>query len=174
VSVDAPVDASVHAPAQDLSAFRALFRQHPAGVAVVTLDAGAGPAGFTATSLTSVSARPPLATFAIDRSASTWPHLRRAASVVVNLLGPGSEAIARRFATSGIDRFAPPTRWRRLPTGEPVLADAAHWLRAAITELIPVGDHHLVVLRIDEIDVGADGPGLVYHRGEFSVVPADA
>jgi flavin reductase (DIM6/NTAB) family NADH-FMN oxidoreductase RutF len=164
---------SVDAPALDLAAFRALFRQHPAGVAVITLDAGFGPAGFTATSFTSVSARPPLATFVIDRASSTWPHLRTATTVVVNLLRPGGEAVARRFATSGIDRFDAPTQWERLPTGEPVLADAAHWLRGPVVELIPVGDHHLAVIGIQEIGLGEDGPGLVYHRGTFHAVRGD-
>jgi len=154
--------------------FRALFRRHPAGVAVVTLDAGAGPVGFTATSFTSVSARPPLATVAIDRSSSSWPHLHAARTVVVNLLGPDGRDLARRFATSGIDRFAAPTRWRRLPTGEPVLDEAAHWLRGSVAELVPVGDHELAVLLVEQIELGPDAPGLVYHDGGFAAVGRDA
>ena len=154
--------------------FRALFRRHPAGVAVVTLDAGAGPVGFTATSFTSVSARPPLATVAIDRASSSWPHLHAARTVVVNLLGPDGRDLARRFATTGIDRFAAPTKWRRLPSGEPVLDEAAHWLRASVAELVPVGDHELAVLLVEQIELGPDAPGLVYHDGGFAAVRGDA
>jgi flavin reductase (DIM6/NTAB) family NADH-FMN oxidoreductase RutF len=165
-----PVDAIALDPAH----FRELFRRHPAGVVVVTLDAGAGPAGFTATSFASVSLHPPLAAFAISASASTWPHLRSAASVVVNLLDGDAADTAGRFATSGIDRFAPPTRWRRLPTGEPVLEHAAHWLRGRVNELIPVGDHFLTVVAVEEISVGADGPGLTYHRGAYHSVGGHA
>src|SRR5690349_18229045 len=101
-----PVDAP--STLLDHDRFRALFRHHPAGVAIVTLAAGAGPAGFTATSFTSVSAQPPLATVAIDRGSTSWPHLQNARSLVVNLLGPDGGELARRFATSGIDRFAGP------------------------------------------------------------------
>jgi flavin reductase (DIM6/NTAB) family NADH-FMN oxidoreductase RutF len=161
---------SVDAVALDPAHFRELFRRHAAGVVVVTVDSGDGPAGFTATSFASVSLHPPLAAFAISATASTWPHLRTAASLVVNLLGGADHPIADRFATSGIDRFAPPTRWRRLPTGEPVLDDAAHWLRARVDELIPVGDHFLAVVSIEEISVGPETSGLTYHRGTYHPV----
>jgi len=165
-----PVDVPSAPALPDHDTFRRFFRRHPAGVAVVTLDAGAGPVGFTATSFTSVSARPPLATVAIDRGSTSWPHLRAARSAVVNLLGPGGGELARRFATSGIDRFAPPTRWRRLPSGEPVLDDAEHWLRGSVAELVRVGDHELAVLLVEQVEVGAAGPGLVYHDGAFAAV----
>ncbi len=35
-------------------------------------------------------------------------------------------------ARRGVDRFAPPTRWTRLPTGEPPLPAAAAWLRCRV------------------------------------------
>jgi flavin reductase (DIM6/NTAB) family NADH-FMN oxidoreductase RutF len=165
---------SVDAIALDPARFRELFRRHAAGVVVITLDAGAGPAGFTATSFASVSLHPPLAVFAISTTASTWPQVRSASSVVVNLLGSDGADTAIRFATSGIDRFAEPTRWRRLPTGEPVLDEAAHWLRARVTELIPVGDHVLAVVAVDEISVGPDVPALAYHRGAYHPVGSRA
>jgi flavin reductase (DIM6/NTAB) family NADH-FMN oxidoreductase RutF len=161
---------SVDAVALDPASFRELFGRHAAGVVVVTLDAGSGPAGFTATSFASVSLQPPLAAFAISPTSSTWPHLQIASSVVVNLLGPAGQDVARRFATSGIDRFAPPTRWRRLPTGEPVLEHAAHWLRASVRDLLPVGDHHLAVVAINQISIGAEVSGLAYHRGAYHPV----
>lgn len=39
--------------------FKSAFRNHPAGVSVVTADPGDGPVGLTATSVISVSANPP-------------------------------------------------------------------------------------------------------------------
>ena len=65
-----PVDAPAH-HATDLTSpgfssslsadeFKALFRGHPGGVAVITADAGDGPVALTATSVASVSAEPPL------------------------------------------------------------------------------------------------------------------
>lgn len=147
--------------------FRRVFRRHPAGVVVVTVDAERGPAGFTATSLTSVSAEPPLVCFGISAGSSSWPHVRDAASVVVNFLGAHQEDVARRFATRGVDRFAAPTRWRRLAGGEPVLDGTAGWLRAEVEALVPVGDHHLVLVRVTATDLRDATPPLLYHDGRY-------
>ena len=131
----------------DATLFRQVFRRHAAGVAVVTTDAGRGAAGVTVTSLASLSAEPPLLSFSISAAASAWPHLRDAGTAVVHLLGAGHTELARTFATSSIDRFGAPTRWRRLPTGEPVLDGAAAWLRIAIEHRHPAGGSHLVIGR---------------------------
>ena len=153
--------------------FKQMFRTCPAGVVVVTLDAGRGPVGFTATSLTSLSLDPPLVSFGIAESASSWPHVRDADTVVVNLLGARQEAVARRFATSGIDRFAEPTRWRRLPEGEPVVEEVPGWLRVRVEGIVPAGDHRIVIARVEDAWLSADqGPGpLVHHDGRYHALP---
>src|SRR5262245_45192125 len=91
----------------DPALFRQVFRRHAAGVAVVTTDAGRGPAGVTVTSLASLSAELPLLCFGIAATASTWPHLRDAGTAVVHLLGAAQTELARTFATSGTGRGAP-------------------------------------------------------------------
>ncbi|HEY0530035.1 MAG TPA: flavin reductase family protein [Actinoplanes sp.] len=151
----------------DAALFRQVFRRHAAGVAVVTVDAGRGPAGVTVTSLASLSAEPPLLCFSIAAGASTWPHLRDAGTAVVHLLGGGHAGLAQTFATSGIDRFAAPTNWDRLPTGEPVLTDAAAWLRITIEHRHPAGTSHLVVGRIEEAGLNESGGPLLYHDGSY-------
>ncbi|MFD5033576.1 flavin reductase family protein [Streptomyces sp. NPDC058220] len=147
--------------------FKQIFRQYPAGVVVVTVDAGQGPAGFTATSLTSLSLTPPLVSFGIATTASSWPHIERASTAVVNFLSAEQEPVARRFATSGIDRFAAPTRWRRLPDGEPALDDVAGRLRVRVERLVPAGDHRIVIARVEDswLD-GGRGP-LLFHDGGY-------
>jgi flavin reductase (DIM6/NTAB) family NADH-FMN oxidoreductase RutF len=156
----------------DTTHFRELFRHHAGGVVVITLDAGTGPAGFTATSLASVSLAPPLVTFAISATSSTWPHLRAADTLVVNFLGHDDHELARTFATSGVDRFAAPVEWRRLGTGEPVLEASRRWLRGAVRERIQLGDHHLIVVEILHIELspGDRRSALVYHRGDYHPV----
>jgi len=91
--------------ARDLSPeeFRAAFRNHAAGVAIVTADPGDGPVGMTATSVFSVSATPPLLVFSVSELSSATPGILAADSVVVHLLGADQTELAKRFATSGID-----------------------------------------------------------------------
>jgi flavin reductase (DIM6/NTAB) family NADH-FMN oxidoreductase RutF len=151
----------------DATLFRQVFRHHAAGVAVITTDAGRGPAGVTVTSLASLSAEPPLLSFSISATASTWPHLRDAGTAVVHLLGAHHADLARTFATSGINRFAEPTRWHRLPTGEPVLDGAAAWLRIAIEHRHPAGGSHLVIGRIEQVGLAASSAPLLYHDGGY-------
>jgi flavin reductase (DIM6/NTAB) family NADH-FMN oxidoreductase RutF len=152
--------------------FKQAFRNHPAGVVVVTVDAGRGPVGFTATSLTSLSLTPPLVSFGIGVAASSWPHVEHAVSAVVNFLDAEQEDVARRFATSGIDRFAAPTRWHRLPGGgQPVLEGVNGWLRVRVEQVVPAGDHRIVVARVEDSWLDEGGSPLLFHNGAYHRLP---
>jgi flavin reductase (DIM6/NTAB) family NADH-FMN oxidoreductase RutF len=144
--------------------FKQVFRRHPAGVAVVTLsEAGTGrPVGFTATSVISVSAEPPILAFSIASTSSSWPALSQTPTVVVNFLGSSQAELSGRFAKHGVDRFdgAP---WARLATGEPVLHGSLTWVRGRVLQRIPVGDSYLVTVRALASDVSAAGSPLIYH-----------
>lgn len=151
---------------------RAAFRRHPAGVAIVTAYGQGRPAGFTATSLTSAAAEPPLLSFNIGTGATSWPVISEAEYVGVHLLAEQQQALAARFAASGADRFAAPTRWRYGPHGVPLLDGVVAWLMCRIVARVPVGDHRLVLAEV--VDGDADGEGaaaggrpLLYHAGRF-------
>ncbi|MGW3733670.1 flavin reductase family protein [Streptomyces sp. NPDC005148] len=147
--------------------FKQAFRRYPAGVVVVTADAGHGPVGFTATSLASLSLDPPLVSFGIGTSTSSWPHIERADTAVVNFLGAEQRALATTFATSGIDRFAAPTGWRRLPQGEPVLDGVAGWLRLEIEQTVSAGDHRIVIARVVDSWLDEGRSPLLFHNGTY-------
>ncbi|MFD0041995.1 flavin reductase family protein [Streptomyces anulatus] len=163
LTITVPSYAPVYAPDR----FKQVFRRYPAGVVVVTADSGRGPVGFTATSLTSLSLDPPLVSYGIGVAASSWPHVEAAASSVVNFLGADQEPLARTFATSGIDRFAAPTAWRRLPEGEPVLDGVAGWLRLETERIVPAGDHRIVIARVTESWLDEGRAPLLFHDGAY-------
>lgn len=154
--------------AVDADIFRTVFRRHAAGVVVITADAGHGPVGFTATSLVSVSLLPPLVSFSIATTASSWPTVHQANSLVINFLDADQHAIAGVFATSGVDRFAEPTRWSRLRSGEPVLDDAPSYLRALVEHRFAVADHHIVVARLAIHAERREHEPLLYHDGRYA------
>ena len=147
--------------------FRALLRRHAAGVVVITTS-GERPAGFTATSFTSVSLNPPLVSFCLDRASSSWAAVSTATHVGVHVLTDAQEDIARTFAAKGVDRFAPPTRWDSGPHGIPILDDVHAVLLCRITDRMPAGDHAIVLAEL--IDGGhtdnATEP-LLYHMGRY-------
>ncbi|WP_022919273.1 flavin reductase family protein [Ruania albidiflava] len=146
----------------DTIGFKQLFRQHPAGVAVITFAGPEGPMGFTATSVISVSAAPPMLAFAIAASSSTWQTLQQAQTVLVNFLDAPSAHLSARFARRGTDRFAG-VEHRRLPTGEPLLTEAAAWVRSRVAQHVPTGESHLVTLHALEAQIARTSAPLVYH-----------
>nr|WP_091424221.1 flavin reductase [Arthrobacter sp. OV608] len=60
--------------------FRAAFRNHPGGVAVVTADAGDGPVGLTATYVISASVEPNMLAFSVSELSSSTPTIRLAST----------------------------------------------------------------------------------------------
>ncbi|MEV1083231.1 flavin reductase family protein [Streptomyces sp. NPDC050211] len=150
--------------------FRSVFRRHAAGVAVITAYGDRGPVGFTATSLTSVSAEPPLVSFGIGTGASSWPAMARADHVGVHILGEHQRELAATFARSGADRFGPSTGWREGPEGVPVLDDVLAWLVCRVHARVPAGDHRVVLAEVVHGDPSGPGRPLVYHQGRFTAL----
>lgn len=153
-------------PTIDNEGFKAVFRQHAAGVTVVTFAGRQRPMGFTATSLVSISAQPPMFAFSVAAGSSAWGELEHAESVVVQLLSCDQVDVAARFATPGIDRFAPDD-WTTLPTGEPVLEGCVAWIRGMIRQRVSVGDAHVVMVEAAEHMVDADREVLVYRDRRY-------
>ncbi|TAJ48597.1 MAG: flavin reductase [Herbiconiux sp.] len=153
--------------------FKAAFRNHPAGVAVITADPGDGPVALTATSVFSVSAEPPLLVFSVSELSSSAPAIKRAETIVVHLLGASQLGLAKLGATSGIDRFADTTLWTRLATGEPYFPAAHAWIRARIVNEMQAGGSTVIAAEAVQThapaagDPSADAASaepLVYHN----------
>ncbi|MCX4878870.1 flavin reductase family protein [Streptomyces sp. NBC_00847] len=147
---------------------RSVFRRHAAGVAVITAQGDAGPVGFTATSLTSVSAEPPLLSFGISTGASSWPAISATDHIGVHILGDHQQDLAATFARSGADRFGAPTAWREGPEGVPVLDDVLAWLVCRVVGRVPAADHRIVLAEVVLGDPTGRGRPLVYHQGRFN------
>ena len=153
----------------DADLFRALLRRHAAAVVVVTAP-GEPPAGFTATSFTSVSLDPPLVSFCLANSASAWPAVARAEVVAVHVLTREQEQVARTFATRGIDRFATHGSWQPGPGGVPLLDGVLAQIVCRVVRRVEAGDHTIVLAAPEEgrhhDDVTATP--LVYHDGHYA------
>ena len=157
--------------------FISAFRHHPAGVAVITADIGYGPVALTATSVSSLSAAPPMVMFSASGKSSSTPTIRQAETVVVHLLDEADIVLAQLGATSGIDRFADTTLWDRLPTGETRFHGAAAWLRGRVVDVIEINGSFVVIAEILEaggrntVDDAASGNRpLVYHARTWHVL----
>nr|WP_201299433.1 flavin reductase family protein [Plantibacter sp. T3] len=160
-TLPSPVDGGEVAPGfASLSPddFKAAFRQHPAGVSVITADDGSGPVGLTATSVFSVSAEPPLLVFSVSSLSSSAPTITASDTVVVHLLGSEQLHIAKLCATSGIDRFADTSIWDRLPTGEPYFTGNGVWIRGRIVNRMEAGTSTVIAVHALESSVSQPQP----------------
>ncbi|GAB3130082.1 flavin reductase family protein [Glaciibacter psychrotolerans] len=151
----------------DLAAFKHSFRRHAAGVAAITTLADDGtPVGFTATSLASLSAVPPLATFNMARSASTWPAIASNDRVIIHMLGVRNQAVAELLAGPHAARFVG-DHWHPGPYGLPVLNDVTSWMVCRIVERVSVHNNAVVVVHIEGGGMGDDDDALLYHERNY-------
>ena len=126
--------------------FKFAFRGHPAGVGIVTADAGDGPVAMTVSSLFSVGIEPPTLVFSASGLSSATPTIRKAETVVVHLVGADQVKLAQLGATSNVDRFGEGVEWDRLPTGEPYYPGADAWIRGRISQYVEAGGSTIVVV----------------------------
>ncbi|KNB52241.1 flavin reductase family protein [Streptomyces caatingaensis] len=149
---------------------RSVFRRQAAGVAVVTAARGGRPAGFTATSLTSVAAESPLVSFGIGTGSSSRPVVAEAGFVGVRIRAERQRELAATFARGGAGRFAPPTRWTAGPEGVPLLKGVLGWLVCRVAARVPAGDHRVVLAEAVAGEVAEADRPLLWHQGCFNAL----
>ncbi|XAS65328.1 flavin reductase family protein [Micrococcaceae bacterium Sec5.8] len=142
-----------------------MFRRHAAGVAIITADLNGVPFGFTATSVASLSAKPPRFTFNMARTSRSWPAVANATYIGVHMLGLENQALADRFAR-GSDRFEG-NHWEPGPHGVPILKDVAGWLIGKVQMRLSFENNAVVVVEVVEGEVGSVGAPLLYHSGAY-------
>jgi len=154
-----------NSPATDgIDAFKAAFRRHAAGVAAITSIAPDGhPVGFTATSLASLAAVPPLATFNMAQVSSSWSAMTVGNHVAIHMLGPRSRHLAQRMAADHDLRFDG-DHWRAEDSGLPLLRGATAIAIGRIIEVHPVHNNAVVVVQIDRGILGDEDEALLYHE----------
>lgn len=139
-------------------AFKTVFRNHPAGVTLITANDGTNKVALTATSVASVSANPPTVIFSISAQSSSAPVLARAKNVVIHFLDADDLALAELGATSGIDRFASAQNWEQLPDGDIIFNGTRAYLRGEVTWRMNAGDSTVYAVTISEIKINRDTP----------------
>lgn len=148
-------------------AFKQSFRRHAAGVAAITSRAPDGrPVGFTATSLASLAATPPLVTFNMSRVSSAWPAMTVGNLVAIHTLGPRSLDVAIRLAADNAVRFDG-DHWRPGPSGVPILHGVTSWMVGRIINVVPVHENAVVIVEIEDGELGNPDEALIYHERSY-------
>ncbi len=145
-------------------AFKDAMAQVAAPVSVVTTYAGDRPYGTTVSAFSSLSMTPPMLLVSLQDTSHLLSLLEVGSSVGVNVLGAGQADVASRFASRAEDKFAG-VPWT-FSDGAPVLHDTHAWVAMEVSQLVPVGDHVLVLGDVVNAVSGDDLP-LTYHRRSF-------
>ncbi|REK07500.1 MAG: flavin reductase [Planctomycetota bacterium] len=151
----------------DKADFRRALGHFAAAVTVVTSKLKSGePAGITVTAFTSLSLEPPLVLICIDKRAKIHDHLEKDHFFAVNILNEDQEAVSRRFAASEGDQFRE-VGYTDGATGAPLIHDTVTSIECKIVDLLPGGDHTIVVGEVEGAHV-REGKPLVYFRGGYA------
>lgn len=154
-----------------IDAYKTAFRRHPAGVAVITGRKPDGsPAGFTVTSLASLSAVPPMATFSLAKTSSSWPAIAVGNRVAIHMIPARLQPIAALMAGPAEARFEG-DHWFVGPHDLPIIHGATVWLYCRIVEVHEVHHNAVVVVEIEDGELGEPGAALYYHDREYHEVP---
>jgi flavin reductase (DIM6/NTAB) family NADH-FMN oxidoreductase RutF len=147
-------------------ALRGAFAKFPSGIAAVAAMSGDAPTGLAASSFTSVSLRPALASVCIARTSTTWPRLRLAPRIGLSILSEEHGTVARALAARGTDRFAG-VRWERTAEGAVFVHGSCLWLDTRLEREVAAGDHDIVLLRIEAFWSYPDPEPLVFYGSGF-------
>lgn len=152
----------------EAEALKAVFRKHLSGVAVITSKLAGEPIGFTATSVTSLGATPPLVNFNVSRGASFYGALQPGELVAIHTLTANQEQLAIRMAGDRNERFAT-ADWQWSEDGLPIFTDASAVLVARIRQSISIESNAVVICDALKAALGRGGKPLGYfQRGYVS------
>jgi flavin reductase (DIM6/NTAB) family NADH-FMN oxidoreductase RutF len=150
----------------DSGALRRAFGAFPSGVVAVCGAVDGVPHGMAASSFVTVSLDPPLVAFCAQLTSTTWPRLEALPRIGVSVLGEAHDAVARQLASKVADRFA------SLPVhvtddGAVFIDGCAAWLDCSVDELMPAGDHVIVLLRVHALSIYDGIRPLVFVGSDF-------
>ena len=151
--------------------FRRVLGHFASGVTIIsTFDGDARPAGLTASAFTSVSLDPHLILVCVDHKAQSFPAMQASGRFAVNILAIGQDALSKRFAVSGGDKFDG-LAWSTGPAGLPLLSGALAALECHTVQAYPGGDHTIFVGLVEAVRAGPAEP-LLYYKGKYNRLSA--
>lgn len=153
-------------------AFRAAAGQFASGVTVVATRRDGETIAKTVSAFSSLSLEPPLIGAAIGGDTPLARTLDAGGGLGVSVLREGQRSVSDWFATAAHRRRgAPPAAF--VPSARddaPVLDVCLAWFGCRVVELVPVGDHVVVVGHVLAVRAAAGGTPLLHHGGRYRAV----
>ena len=155
------------APSFSTPDFRAALGMFATGVTVITARGADGSlVGLTANSFNSVSLAPPLVLWSLARRAGSLPVFARGTHYAINILAAEQHALAERFASKAVDRFAD-VAFSEGAGGAPILDGAAAVFECFNRSQYEEGDHVIFVGEVERCSWRMGATPLIFHGGRY-------
>lgn len=157
-------------PAQEIDqkAYRDAMARLGAAVHVITTDGAAGPGGFTASAVTSVTDTPPTLLVCVNNNVSAFPALQANGVLCVNTLAPDQREVSRLFSQKvGLDVRFGSARWSVGRTGAPILEGAVASFDCAIIDIKPIGTHSVIFCEVLGLNIAGADEALIYYQRAY-------
>ncbi len=156
-------------PEIDSGDFRNVLGHFPTGVTVVTSagEPGSGrPVGIAIGSFASISLDPPLVGFFLGTASGSWPAMEASGHFCVNVLCEDQQELCGLMASRSDDKFAE-VECETSDTGAPILPDVHAVIDCVIEQVVPAGDHNLVIGRVQSLTTKREHPPMVFYKGQY-------
>jgi 3-hydroxy-9,10-secoandrosta-1,3,5(10)-triene-9,17-dione monooxygenase reductase component len=153
----------------DSNKFRKTLSHYASGVTIVSGMVDGEPTGFTCQSFHSLSMEPPLISFSVMNSSTTWPKLRTVRRFAVNVLAEDQYEISSVFGRSNIDRWAA-VSWQTSIQGNPIIDGVLVWIDCMLHAQHDAGDHSIVIGSVQALGHPAgvdDRSPLLFYKGKY-------
>ena len=137
------------------------------GVAVVTVEKPDRTIqGMTINSFLSVSLDPPLVLFSVQIGASISEHLTKGQFIGISILTEEQKELSDQFAgRAQQDNEVNFVKKEKVHIIDKALA----WYATSIREIIPAGDHWLILCEVLALERAPNGQPLLYYSGYHSI-----
>ncbi|MGV1820376.1 flavin reductase family protein [Agrobacterium sp. CG160-95] len=157
-------------PSPGADVFKSSMRNLAGAVCVITTGTGETRTGFTATSVTALSADGPTVMVALNRGSSSWEIVEKARRFCVNVVAEGQENVAHSFSAfnglKGASRYDGAV-WHTMASGGLALDGALASLDCELEDAIIHRSHVILIGLVRSIRTHDDARPLLYWRGEY-------
>ena len=154
-----------------MNAFTNAMRRAVSGVSIVTTSGDFGRYGLTVSSMTSVSAEPPMLLVCVNRNSIAHDAIARNHRFAVNVLSARQQNLAASFA--GSDLYGPAydlssSEWTDSACGLPQAVNTAAFFECELDTAVTAGTHSIFIGRVTQA-LAADETPLAYANREYRV-----
>jgi len=104
-----------------------------------------------------------LVAFCVKENAAIFPLLKAGKAIGISILAANQKHISNQFAGFNGDEIEVPMN--KKVTGSTHINKALAWYCTAIQQIIPAGDHFLILCEIQDLGRAEDGQPLIYWSG---------